>query len=320
MRMQLIDKIRCPYCKSHLFSVENKKVNDQQLVEGQIRCDGCKQSFPIDKGILKFSINDKDLLREMAQWEVFADSEGWLGLNELYLESLPSGGSNILMKKDTIGWLSHEYNFFKMLEKVDVQNKLILDLGAGRCWSSKWISLKGGDVVAFDSLTHPTIGLGAADVFIKNHDIHFDRVSGDFNELPFMDKVFDIVFSTGSLHHSVDIRRSLNEISRVLKPGGFLVLVNEPVLSVLKREEKIKMQGVQDGINEHAYRMTKLLSLFRQNKLKLRFINESLNVYEPGSPYYQGILASIINSTKLGKILSLAIRGGVLNCIAEKIS
>ncbi len=43
----------------------------------------------------------------------------------------------------------------------------------------------------------------------------------DAENLPFEDNSFDAVYSWGVLHHSPDTQKAVNEVYRILKPGGF---------------------------------------------------------------------------------------------------
>jgi ubiquinone/menaquinone biosynthesis C-methylase UbiE len=43
---------------------------------------------------------------------------------------------------------------------------------------------------------------------------------GDAENLPFADESFDIVYAWGVLHHSPDTQRAIDEVRRVLRPGG----------------------------------------------------------------------------------------------------
>src|SRR5262245_10214594 len=51
--------------------------------------------------------------------------------------------------------------------------------------------------------------------------VHF--LEGDATALPFPDAVFDLVASNKTTHHIADWRRAIEEMLRVLKPGGHLV-------------------------------------------------------------------------------------------------
>src|SRR5262245_24146788 len=42
----------------------------------------------------------------------------------------------------------------------------------------------------------------------------------DAEKLPFQDNSFDLVYSHGVLHHTPDTQRAIDEVHRVLKPGG----------------------------------------------------------------------------------------------------
>jgi SAM-dependent methyltransferase len=47
----------------------------------------------------------------------------------------------------------------------------------------------------------------------------------DAEHLPFADNSFDIVYSWGVLHHSPDTPRAVDEVYRVLRPGGRRVMI-----------------------------------------------------------------------------------------------
>ena len=53
-------------------------------------------------------------------------------------------------------------------------------------------------------------------------------VAGDFHDLPYADDAFDFVYICSALHHTWRWRRVLDEMLRVLAPGGVLLLENEP--------------------------------------------------------------------------------------------
>lgn len=64
-------------------------------------------------------------------------------------------------------------------------------------------------------------GLADAGRRVKECDIkNVDFVEGSVLDLPFENSTFDFVFSNGVLHHTTDTMKGLEEIYRVLKPGG----------------------------------------------------------------------------------------------------
>jgi ubiquinone/menaquinone biosynthesis C-methylase UbiE len=58
-----------------------------------------------------------------------------------------------------------------------------------------------------------------------------DRAAGcaalqsDAENLPFADGAFDIVYSNGVLHHTTDTGKAMDEVYRVLRPGGRAVIM-----------------------------------------------------------------------------------------------
>lgn len=57
---------------------------------------------------------------------------------------------------------------------------------------------------------------------------------GAFEQLPFVDDLFDAVVSRHSLHYAHDLDRATSEVARVLKPGGkFLFVMSHPSADAL---------------------------------------------------------------------------------------
>jgi SAM-dependent methyltransferase len=55
-------------------------------------------------------------------------------------------------------------------------------------------------------------------------------VAGDFHRLPFEDGQFDFVFICSALHHTMRWQQLLEDLIRVVTPGGLVLLQNEPLL------------------------------------------------------------------------------------------
>jgi SAM-dependent methyltransferase len=55
-------------------------------------------------------------------------------------------------------------------------------------------------------------------------------VAGDFHRLPFEDGQFDFVFICSAVHHTMRWQQLLENLIRVVTPGGLVLLQNEPVL------------------------------------------------------------------------------------------
>jgi ubiquinone/menaquinone biosynthesis C-methylase UbiE len=69
------------------------------------------------------------------------------------------------------------------------------------------------------------VDLTEASVDLARRRLELDSLAADLRvadaeSLPFSDSNFDLVYSWGVLHHTPDTERALNEVRRVLRPGG----------------------------------------------------------------------------------------------------
>lgn len=88
----------------------------------------------------------------------------------------------------------------------------VLDFGAGTGHQSSQLHQLGYEVLAVDL---PSSAYA--------HERVYPVINYDGSILPFPDATVDLVFSSNALEHVVDIRGILNEIRRVLVPGGIAI-------------------------------------------------------------------------------------------------
>lgn len=98
----------------------------------------------------------------------------------------------------------------------------VLDLGSGYGAPARYLASRFGCRVT--GLNVSEVEIQEAERQTRDEGLH-SRVTfdcGDFHELPYPDESFDVVWSQDSLMYGADKRRILQEVARVLKPGGVL--------------------------------------------------------------------------------------------------
>ncbi len=101
----------------------------------------------------------------------------------------------------------------------------ILDMGAGTGWLSNRLAHLGHQPCAVDLSCDDRDGLEAA----RHFHPEWPRVQAEFDHLPFPDATIDAVVFNASLHYSTDYPTTLREALRVLRPAGFLIVLETPV-------------------------------------------------------------------------------------------
>lgn len=102
----------------------------------------------------------------------------------------------------------------------------VLDIGAGYAGSARYLAHKFGCQVTALNLSERENERGRQ----KNREQGVDRlveiVDGSFEDLPFDDDTFEVVWSQDAILHSGDRRRVLEEAVRVLRPGGHFIFTD----------------------------------------------------------------------------------------------
>jgi ubiquinone/menaquinone biosynthesis C-methylase UbiE len=155
----------------------------------------------------------------------------------------------------------------------------ILDLGCGTGRHSIFLAEKGFNVYATDNApTGIEIARKKAESLGLNN-LHFRQ--HDMRKIPFPDSFFDAVICTWAIHHGTlkEIQKSIDEIYRVLKPGGMVVA---DLLSVgtesyglgreIERDTFIGKKTLEEDVPHHyssRQEIVRLFSEFRQVNIRL---------------------------------------------------
>ena len=112
----------------------------------------------------------------------------------------------------------------RLNDGLDVSGKKVLEIGCGMGMDLLQFAKKGAKVVGVDLVPRH---IKLANRLFEIEKINFEDYKiflADAESLPFNDMSFNFVYSFGVLHHTPNIEKAINEIWRVLKPGGRIVI------------------------------------------------------------------------------------------------
>jgi malonyl-CoA O-methyltransferase len=101
----------------------------------------------------------------------------------------------------------------------DLTDKCVLDVGCGKGRFARVLQEQNPGTVIW--------GLDISEEMLRFVPAGIHTVAGSMTELPFPDSTFNGVYATESLEHAVEIERAVEEMCRVLKPGGKLLIVDK---------------------------------------------------------------------------------------------
>jgi len=137
--------------------------------------------------------------------------------------------------------LNEKWNTLKAAKHIDWEMYLkgdslkVLDLGAGTGWLSIMLSTRQNieRIYALDaSRNNLRQMLPELSKLMEGNLDKIIRVLGLFTPILIEDAYFDLAVASAALHHAPDLAECLAEVYRVLKPGGFLIILNEqPITS-----------------------------------------------------------------------------------------
>ncbi len=163
----------------------------------------------------------------------------------------------------------HDWLFGFLIKLLKPQGK-ILDAGCGNGLLAEY-------------LPHQDLwGVDISPEMIKHAEKRLqDARVGDVEALPYEDNFFDSIFARSILHHLIDPKKGLAELTRVLKPGGRIIFMDtrDSLLSRLPRKIMNKGEHFSDShqnMEEKPYLQMLGQRLTIEKKIYLGFIGYTL--------------------------------------------
>lgn len=98
-----------------------------------------------------------------------------------------------------------------------LKSKKVLEIGCGVGADGIEFALAGADYTGIDA-SQKSLELAKKNFQFNKMKANLELA--DAENLPFSNDIFDFVYSWGVLHHTPDMEKAINEVYRVLKPGG----------------------------------------------------------------------------------------------------
>jgi 2-polyprenyl-3-methyl-5-hydroxy-6-metoxy-1,4-benzoquinol methylase/uncharacterized protein YbaR (Trm112 family) len=222
MKRRVLDFLACPFCEGG-FELRNisvvkpaplttaSQLNMEEIVAGVLVCPQ-GHAFGIVGGVPRLRLDQK---LDKAPTE---SNEDALSI----AASFGAEWSHFDYERDNT-WFSDVQERCKLFLKEvamtaeELRGKNLLDAGCGNGSLSIGLSQFGCEVVAID--VSPSVEVAYKHYATKGNDqTHF--VQGDLMNPPFKREVFDVIFSSGVLHHNPDTRGALRAIAKSLAPAG----------------------------------------------------------------------------------------------------
>ncbi len=246
MKRSNVAFLACPLCHGALEVAADN--GDEYITQGALRCTHCATIYPIEKrmaNLIPLQSTEVHKLREMQGWVNLWEKKGmYANPTTFHSVSLPFIGGM---------WTEVGAMFVMALETLHLTGQeRILDIGAGQGWASRYFAAKGCHVFATDIVEDESYALGRAWAIMDHAGVYFEPMLADGERLPFPDGQFDIVFTSAALHHFVEQGPFLSQAYRVLKPGGRMMVSNEPAIPIFADEAAVTdpMEELEVGIVE----------------------------------------------------------------------
>lgn len=240
--------LACPICRRNL-----------SIMDDVARCNVCGINYYKRGNVFSF------ICREMYQ----ADEEYLAALQIIdfwgkgwekrlaepehdYIFLLDHGGIKTYVEDDVRWQNEHDFLMTHELDLQNIEGKTALNIGCGAGTESLILAYYGAHCIGMDITAQAA---NAADCLIKKSGGRGGGLQGDARFLPLKTDSIDLIYSSGVLHHSPNIRCSVEEIHRVLRPGGHAYVMLYATWSLMFMQQRMigLLKGYLSGAKQDIY-------------------------------------------------------------------
>ncbi|RXK60510.1 methyltransferase domain-containing protein [Lacibacter luteus] len=240
MQESLFHLLRCPYAKQPLriqiISKKQRQFNSSlvEIIEEAILFSEEGFVFPVIDGIPRMLIESiydydtflkqhlpnylllkKQLEEKHADLLAFCREKNKKTKQSFFLEwGFLKPQANDKLWHDEIADLSYKFLQEFDLKPEDLKGKAVIDVGCGHGVTTGKIATLSQLVVGVE------LSRAVENAYSRNDQANAHFLQGDLLFLPFAERSFDLLYSSGVLHHTADTKKSLVAVEALVKKNG----------------------------------------------------------------------------------------------------
>jgi len=163
--------------------------------------------------------------------------------------------------------------YHQLAAEIDMENKIVLEVGSGR----------GGGASMIKKYHKPknVIGLDYSGLAVKlsNKNLSIEGLSfvkGDAENLPFRDESFDAVINVESSHCYDSMTLFLNEVKKVLRPGGHFLFTDFRYAHEIKELENQMNESGMKVLKKRDITTNVIRALDEDHERRMKIISENV--------------------------------------------
>lgn len=209
MKLEALDVLRCPACRGQLQA--QVPAGQVELEEGELTCADCSRSWAVRSGIPQLVFPDElegEELRSRKLWERVAPIWG-----------------TIAAATNAIRGLDGTRERHQLVDRLELRpGGAVLEIAAGAGDNLAIIARRAGGREAVFGVDLSPRMLRKAQGKLRSLPHPPELVYGNSGFLPFADEAFDAVLDGFGMKYYSDKRRAMEEMLRVVRPGGKVVI------------------------------------------------------------------------------------------------